>query len=98
MADLSKFTFNKMILKGVVVIGYNQVCSQTLLKKMSVAKLCPLKYVGAVLIFLLLEFIAIAYYTFRHMEKKGVSLWKLYSLKSERNYTFKPIWHFRQLV
>ena len=88
-----------MILKRVVVIGYNQVCSQTLLKKMSVAKLCPLKYVGAVLIFLLLEFIAIAYYTFRQMgKKKGVSLWKLYSLKSERNYTFKSTWHFRELA
>ena len=70
MADLSKFTFNKMILKGVVVIGYNQVCSQTLLKKMSVAKLCPLKYVGAVLILLLLEFIAIAYYHLDKWKKK----------------------------
>ena len=65
---------------------------------MSVAKLCPLKYVGTVLQFFLLEFIAIAYYTFRHMEKKGVSLWKIYILKSECDYTFKPTWHFRQLA
>ena len=74
MVNLSKFLFNKMILKRVVVIGYNQVCSQTLLKKMSVAKLCPLKYVGVVLIFLLLEFIAIAYYHLDKWKKKGVSL------------------------
>ena len=26
MVDLSKFTSNKMILRGVVIIGYNQVC------------------------------------------------------------------------
>ena len=33
MANLSKFTSNKMILKRIVAINYNQVCSQTLKKK-----------------------------------------------------------------
>ena len=50
-------------MKRVVAIGYNQVCSQTLLKKMSVAKLCPLKYVGPVLIF----FIGIYSYCLLHI-------------------------------
>ena len=31
--DLSKFTFNKNLLSGVVGIGYNQVCIQTLTLK-----------------------------------------------------------------
>ena len=35
MVDLSKFTFNKKILSGVVVISYNQVCSQTLSQKIN---------------------------------------------------------------
>ena len=30
--DLSKFTFNKKILSGVVDLIYNKVCCQTLLK------------------------------------------------------------------
>ena len=30
MMDLSKFTFNKKILSKIVVLGYNQVCSQNL--------------------------------------------------------------------
>jgi len=30
MIDLSKFTSNKKILNKIVVIDYNQVCSQTL--------------------------------------------------------------------
>ena len=30
MMDLSKFTYNKKILSGVVVLGYNKVCSQIL--------------------------------------------------------------------
>ena len=30
IVDLSKFTFNKNILSEIVVIGYNQICSQTL--------------------------------------------------------------------
>ena len=31
MADLSKFTSNKKILSGVLVLVYNQVCCQTLI-------------------------------------------------------------------
>ena len=34
MADLSKFTFNKMILSGVVAIGYKPITK-------FIAKLCP---------------------------------------------------------
>ena len=30
MMGLSVFTFNKKILSKIVVLGYNQVCSQTL--------------------------------------------------------------------
>ena len=30
MMDLLKFTSNKKILSGVVALGYNQVCKQTL--------------------------------------------------------------------
>ena len=30
MVDLSKFISNKKILSGVVILGYNQVCCQTL--------------------------------------------------------------------
>ena len=33
MANLSKFKSIKIILKRIVAINYNQVCSQTLLKK-----------------------------------------------------------------
>ena len=47
MTNLSKFKSIKIILKRIVAINYNQVCSQTLLKKKKkkiVSKLCPLKY------------------------------------------------------
>ena len=33
MFDLSKFTFTKKILSRVIVIVYNQICSQTPQKK-----------------------------------------------------------------
>ena len=42
--DLSKFTFTKKILSRVIVIVYNQICSQTPQKKKKkkfVTKLCP---------------------------------------------------------
>ena len=36
IVDLEKFTFNKNKLSGVIVVGYNQVFSQTLsLKKLT---------------------------------------------------------------
>ena len=43
MTNLSKFKSNKMILKRIATINYNQVYSQTLKTKI-VSKLCPLKY------------------------------------------------------
>ena len=35
MIDLSKFTPNNKILSGVVTLGYNQVCSQSLFKNLT---------------------------------------------------------------
>ena len=48
MTNLSKFKSNEIILKRIVAIDYNEICSQTLLFKKKikkfVSKLCPLKY------------------------------------------------------
>ena len=41
MVDLFKFASNKKILNGVVTLGYNLVCNQTLSIKKSLSFLCP---------------------------------------------------------